>query len=440
MQKIQLEIGQLKGRNSSTIYSVIFNQSDTTEEKAEAWLKDHDFEYTRIIQSDGNIEFRQRIKSDFVPETFSTIELESKEAKLLLKGQNYKKLFELNGIEIFSTGTWNGDKYTEKDLDAIVESFEQVGFRPPIKLGHKENSGDPAYGWIKSIRREGKKLIADFMDLPEKLFNAIKDKQFDTVSSEIYWNMERAGKKFSRVLKAVALLGAETPAVNLKPLRESFSLPDGGDIHSYKFTKQDIDDSEDEDMSKFEEQIAKLKKELAEAKEKITELSEQEDDADSEAIKKLQQDIQDRDKRIEAIEKQHAQEKLDSMLDKLRVPAYRPFIRSFINAVNEAGIKEYSIKLNDKEEKLSGSDIVDKLIIRINQDAEYLFKEVGKYAEDVNSDDDDLKAGDLVDKRTRDYMDEHGVDDYKKAMHKVLNDDPELKKRYHSEQEKGSEN
>jgi hypothetical protein len=130
---------------------------------------------------------------------------------------------DIRDVEIFRTGTWNGDEYTEKDLDDMVEAFDKAGYRPPVKLGHSDQVGEPAYGWVDAIRRVGDRLVADFMDLPQSIYEAIRDRRYDAVSSEIFFNLKRGGEKFRRALKAVALLGAEIPGVaHLKPLRDSF--------------------------------------------------------------------------------------------------------------------------------------------------------------------------------------------------------------------------
>ena len=128
----------------------------------------------------------------------------------------------IKDIEIFRAGNWNGDDYTERDLDAMVDAFDVVGFKPPVKVGHAEKSGDPAFGWVAGIRRVGDRLIATLKDIPDQLFEMIRQRRYDSVSSEVYWNLNRNGVTYPRVLKAVALLGAEVPAVSdLAPLRDA---------------------------------------------------------------------------------------------------------------------------------------------------------------------------------------------------------------------------
>ena len=124
-------------------------------------------------------------------------------------------------LEIFATGTHNGDPYTEDDLDQIVKAHHAVGheIRPFLKLGHDEEQqllqkdGYPAAGWFANIRRKGVKLIADLTNVPRKIAELIKQKAYGRLSSEIYLDLDHKGTKYPKVLKAVALLGGDTPAV-----------------------------------------------------------------------------------------------------------------------------------------------------------------------------------------------------------------------------------
>ena len=51
----------------------------------------------------------------------------------------------IKGVEIFSTGTHNGDEYTEEDLEQIVTAFKELDYKPAIKVGHtKDNEERPA--------------------------------------------------------------------------------------------------------------------------------------------------------------------------------------------------------------------------------------------------------------------------------------------------------
>jgi len=202
----------------------------------------------------------------------------------------FAKTFEFDA-EIFSTGKWNGDKYSEQDLQDLVDNFNALAdtVKPPVKLGHAWKEGQPSLGWVKSLKKVGNKIVATLSEVPEIVYDAIKAGRYKRVSSEIYWNFKSAaGKTFNYVLKAVALLGADIPAVdNLKDLAAYLTrqLPAGADFEqelAYEFEteshagdtkiyikmeKQGDNKMSDEQIKKYEKQIEDEKKarEAAEA-------------------------------------------------------------------------------------------------------------------------------------------------------------------------------
>ena len=128
----------------------------------------------------------------------------------------------LEDEEVFAVGTWNGDKYTHKDLVKIAENFEklQSEVKPPVKLGHSEDQkllkeeGLPAGGWVKKLKVVGDKLIAEISDVPKKIYELIKNGAYRRKSAEIYPTFRAAdGKTYGPVLRAVAFLGADIPSV-----------------------------------------------------------------------------------------------------------------------------------------------------------------------------------------------------------------------------------
>lgn len=141
--------------------------------------------------------------------------------------------FDINDVEIFAAGEWNGDHYTTKDLDTLVESFNKTkeSLKPYLKLGHSDQqkllAEDelPAAGWIANLRRIGEKLVADFVGVPKKIYELIKQGGYKRISSEIYINPKIAGQIYDKALKAVALLGGATPAVsNLKDIMALYGM------------------------------------------------------------------------------------------------------------------------------------------------------------------------------------------------------------------------
>lgn len=140
-------------------------------------------------------------------------------------------------VEIFATGTHNGDVYTKDDLDTLVDSFYALKdeLKVPVKLGHtsdewnaelakkigvpkeiidgEEGQGSIALGWLDNVRRKGSKLIADLKQVPEKVAEWIESGLYKAVSCEIWAGYKSGDKTYPYALCGLALLGAELPAV-----------------------------------------------------------------------------------------------------------------------------------------------------------------------------------------------------------------------------------
>lgn len=138
----------------------------------------------------------------------------------------------LKGVEILAVGEWPASerlRMTEADLDSIVSAFDtlQMAGRVPLKLGHEgpDQREDPAtqyaMGWVQKIYRDGKRMLADF-DVPQKVFNALKEKYLKFVSVELLKDVQAGNRQIPYVLDAIALLGADQPAVGvLKEIQAS---------------------------------------------------------------------------------------------------------------------------------------------------------------------------------------------------------------------------
>lgn len=145
----------------------------------------------------------------------------------------------LPDVEILKVGTWNGDDYDRQDLEDIADAFGDLPFSPPAKLGHDEkqrilqNSGYPAAGYVASLRVEGDRLLATLRDVPKKLAAVIRAKGYSKISSEVWFNFRYEGKRYAKVLRAVALLGANVPAVmNIDDIVSMYGL-DEATIKTY---------------------------------------------------------------------------------------------------------------------------------------------------------------------------------------------------------------
>lgn len=133
--------------------------------------------------------------------------------------------------EIAAPGDY-GEKgaMTEADLIQISKNWSELKdqIKPPLKLGHSEGfvgDGKPASGWVTNLRVAGSKLLADFTDVPAKLAEFIRMKHYRRISPEIYMDYtDEQGLKHGKVLRAVALLGADVPEMKtLKDLEVLYS-------------------------------------------------------------------------------------------------------------------------------------------------------------------------------------------------------------------------
>lgn len=211
----------------------------------------------------------------------------------------------IRDVEIFASGTHNGDQYTEKDLDDMVTAFNNLDFKPALKVGHtKDKPGSPAYGWITNLKRVGTKLHADLESMHDTVVDAIRNKSYDRLSSEIYFNLKRGGKEFRRALKAVALLGSEVPAVaDLIPL------------HKVEFSELSF-----EKMGAFEQELeVPLEALLKTLTERVTGLSNimKENDMakNAEQIKQLKTKVEEFTAKMDELMKKKGKQKPEDMVD-----------------------------------------------------------------------------------------------------------------------------
>ena len=144
--------------------------------------------------------------------------------------------------EIFSVGEWNGERFSHEDLAEIASNFERLRgvVQPPLKFGHDESQtllgqqdGDPALGWVQGLRVVGDRLVATFAGMPSVVLEAIRKGRYRRVSAELYFNVRQGGQVLGKALKAVALLGADLPAVtNLRDLTAFLHAADGKSLQT----------------------------------------------------------------------------------------------------------------------------------------------------------------------------------------------------------------
>ena len=167
-------------------------------------------------------------------------EMESTNGKDFEIYRDYVKGFSktIKEVEIFEPGYHNGKTFTDADIDKIIndtyKAMEAQSLTIPIKLGHskeqgvakslfgEDTKGLPALGWVKNIKKMGKKIVADLVDIPEKLYDMLGEKMWNNRSIELWEGfISNTGKNLGSVVTGLALLGAEQPAVtSLKALFE----------------------------------------------------------------------------------------------------------------------------------------------------------------------------------------------------------------------------
>jgi hypothetical protein len=119
----------------------------------------------------------------------------------------------VSDLIIFKVGTWNGEPYTEADLDNMAKSFNSD--EPiPLIIGHssdyKGHTRIPVFGRILGgLKRVGQDLVAMGVEFNEKLAEWVREGFYPQRSIELT-------KDNKRVL-AVGMLGAAPPAVKGLP-------------------------------------------------------------------------------------------------------------------------------------------------------------------------------------------------------------------------------
>ncbi len=386
----------------------------------------------------------------------------------------------IRGVEIFAPGTHNGDTYTEADLDDMIAAHAALDFRPALKVGHsKDSPGAPAYGWVTNLRKAGGKLVADFESMHDSVIKALKDRSYDRVSSEIYLNLKRGGKSFRRALKAVALLGADVPAVaGLTPLHKMEFAADGFDSvaaceQALDIQKQSIIDSLTERVAKLSEQVNTQKeqdamtiKELQEKKAaleaQLAELKKAGDKADGTKIAKFEQDLAEIGTQMKALaeaaatgeenqrlraqvsllmEKDRAREVAERVA-KCKVIAFQADLEAIYThalASPAVKVKHFAVKDGKRtESEKTITEVVDSLVGQINASSKKLFEVVtdggSRQREEGPTGDD---AGREIDEKAKARMRDGKSKDYAEAMEAVLSAEPDLAQRYNEQQAAG---
>lgn len=199
-----------------------------------------------------------------------------------------KKWFQIFRAGKYKVQTTAGEirtfEYTEKDIQDIVDSYDPQFMEVPLTIDHVQNG--PAFGWVDELRKSGTTLEACFKDIVDGLVEAVNQKQYKRISSEIIDSFENSKGNRTRAIKAVSFLGVATPAVKgMKPVM----FDDKIQFFSHDFFENDLEPvvvelsekltASETLVATLSEQVSTFTSQLAAANEQIAKF------ADIEALK-----------------------------------------------------------------------------------------------------------------------------------------------------------
>lgn len=341
---------------------------------------------------------------------------------------------DIQGAELFAVGKWNEIEFTEADLDAMVESFQALALagRVPLKLGHNQEQpftdGQPALGWVSRVWRDGKKLFGDFTAMPRVVYDAVKQGIYKFVSVELLRESEYDGSKYPWVLSAVALLGADIPAVSgLKDLqtlamsrraalRSGVALTFTRDVSTSGGRKTMADEKDTPDLAKVMEQVNALSAQVATFTTENATLK-----ADNERLKKEAKDREDalRKEKITAHRAAIGAKFDDAIKQKIIIPSVRHLFEKNPAFTSDDGVLGITLDFVDgyiKDHKVAGAKPAPR--------------DGGN--DNVSDDTDDTTPPDVrVTKLTFARIEKSGGKlSYYDAQRMVLRDDPKLAEAY----------
>jgi hypothetical protein len=130
---------------------------------------------------------------------------------------------------VFKAGKYPQGDWPAERVRQMVDAYDPVnGFEAPAVIGHRatalRDSDQFAHGWVESLRmdKDGK-VYATINDFSLEARHAIAEKKLRYISVEIY-EFDKVSKGEPPYLRAVALLGRDTPAVTGTKIPAMFSL------------------------------------------------------------------------------------------------------------------------------------------------------------------------------------------------------------------------
>ncbi|MFC1238403.1 hypothetical protein ACFGOO_03095 [Treponema vincentii] len=153
-------------------------------------------------------------------------------------------------LMIFKAGKYPQGDWPKERVEKMVGAYNPEKFyEAPVVIGHRSfgTSDDyqDAHGWVKSLRMDKSgKVFADVPSFSADVIRKVAEGKLKYMSIEVFEN-DMIDKSQPPYLRAIALLGRDTPAVAGAKIPTLFSLPFGGfaecaneETHTSTFTQK----------------------------------------------------------------------------------------------------------------------------------------------------------------------------------------------------------
>lgn len=136
-------------------------------------------------------------------------------------------------LMVFKAGKYPQGDWPEERVQKLVDSYNpEKLYEAPLVIGHRSfgitDDYQDAHGWVKSLRMDKSgKVFAEVPSFSADVIKKVSEGKLRYMSVEIFEN-DVVDKNEPPYLKAIALLGRDTPAVAGAKIPTLFSLPFGG--------------------------------------------------------------------------------------------------------------------------------------------------------------------------------------------------------------------
>jgi hypothetical protein len=283
---------------------------------------------------------------------------------------------------IFKAGKYPQGEWPKERVQKMVDAYDpEKKTEAPVVIGHRYYGNSDEYqfahGWVKRLRMDGAgKVYADIPEFSAEVKKAIAENKLRYISAEIY-ERDKDDPENTPYLRAVALLGRDSPAIPSTRLPALFGFMDSGVLtelpepeHIVAFTRrvstkeiqslsiEETKHQEDRSVDKTEELQAELTK-----KEELLAAFKQENNELKRAAKKAESEVyfgklRDQGKLTPAVFKQAVD--FDIQLDVAAQKAFRAFFEQAKPIADLSG-RHYADKKNAQPPGASGFSLAARI-------------------------------------------------------------------------------